>query len=397
MDLRIPEAILPVLFTPARYKVLYGGRGAAKSESAARSLVVKAVSKKNRILCAREYQSSIADSVHHTIADAIHELELSAYFRITDKTIRGINGSDFIFKGLQRSIREIKSTKGITICWVEEAQGISDESWELLIPTIREPESEIWITFNPLEEKDPTYKRFVLHPPPDSIVKKVGWEHNPWFPEVLDKERRAMLATDPDAYEHVWGGKCRHLTDAVIFGKRTKVESFETPEDARFFFGADFGFANDPSCLIRSFIKEKTLFVDYESYGYGVEIDELPQLYDDIPGSRQWPIKGDCSRPETISYVSRQGFRISGAEKWPGSVEDGIQHLKGFEAIVIHERCKHMRDERTNYRFKVDPRTKEVLPIIVDAHNHGWDSIRYSLGEYIQRRGASAMWEKLAS
>jgi phage terminase large subunit len=116
-----------------------------------------------------------------------------------------------------------------------------------------------------------------------------------------------------------------------------------------------------------------------------------------VPGVRDWPIKADAARPETISYMRRQGFHISAADKWDGCVEDGIAHLKGFRRIVIHERCKQMNDERRLYRYKVDAKTGEVLPVIVDKHNHGWDAIRYSLDGYIQRRGGLGVWSRLAS
>jgi phage terminase large subunit len=161
-------------------------------------------------------------------------------------------------------------------------------------------------------------------------------------------------------------------------------------------FGADWGFANDPTALVRSWMHDERLFIDFEAFGYKTEIDETPALFDRVPGARIWPIKGDPARPETISYMRRQGFNITGAEKWEGCVEDGITHLKGFRQIVIHERCKHMQDERRLYRYKVDPKTQEVLPLIVDKHNHGWDSVRYSLDGYIQRRGVNSVWARLA-
>ncbi len=360
-------------------------------------LVLLAAERKLRILCAREFQSSIADSVHRLLTDQIWSLGLQSRFVITQKAITSSTGSEFLFKGLRKSIQEIKSTEGIDICWVEEAQSVSDDSWEILIPTVRKESSEIWISFNPHEENDPTYQRFVVKPPPGTWVQKVGWEDNPWFPETLDKERRYLRETDLEAYDHIWGGNAKTLTDAVIFGKRTAVEAFETPLDARFFFGADWGFSADPTTLIRSFVKDECLFVDYEAFGHGVELDETAQLFDSVPGSRKWPIKADSSRPESISFVRRAGFNISAADKWPGSVEDGIAHLKAFKRIVIHERCKRMNDERRLYRYKVDPKTGDVLPIIVDKNNHGWDAIRYSLDGYIQRRGVNSVWARLAA
>ncbi len=407
-QVELPE-VFESLFTPARSKVYFGGRGGAKSWTIARVLVLLAAQRTLRILCAREFQSSIADSVHRLLRDQIWDLGLDRQFQITEKAIRTTTGSEFLFKGLRKSIAEIKSTEGIDICWVEEAQSVSTESWEILIPTIRKPNSEIWVSFNPYEEADPTYQRFVRNPPPGAIVQKVGWQDNPWFPETLDKERRYLQSIDLEAYDHIWGGNPKTLTDAVIFGKRCSVEAFETPPDVdRFFYGADWGFAADPTALVRSFIKDECLFIDYEAFGFGVELDDLPALfeggtasdgreYEGVPGVRDWPIKADGARPETISYLRRQGFNIEAAEKWPGSVEDGIAHLKAFRRIVIHERCRHMNEERRLYRYKVDAKTNEVLPVIIDKHNHGWDAERYGLDGYIQRRGGLGVWARLSA
>jgi Phage terminase large subunit len=217
------------LMTPARYKVYYGGRGGAKSWSIARALVKLAAEKPLRILCTREFQSSIGDSVYRLICDQIISTGLSSIFDITQASITSSAGAQFIFKGLRRSIQEIKSMEGIDICWVEEAQTISNASWEILIPTIRKEGSEIWISFNPEDSNDPTYQRFVVSPPPSAIVEKVGWEDNPHLPATLEAERLYMLEVDPEAYEHVWGGHCRTISDAVIFRNRFEIGDFDEP------------------------------------------------------------------------------------------------------------------------------------------------------------------------
>jgi phage terminase large subunit len=384
------------LLKQARYKVFYGGRGGAKSWIIARVLIRLAAQNRLRILCARQFQTSIADSVHRLLCDQIEAMGLSDQFKITDKSIESLTGSEFIFKGLEKSIREIKSLEGIDICWVEEAQSVSHNNWEILIPTIRKEGSEIWVSFNPDDENDATYQRFVVNAQPDWVVVKVGWEDNPWFPSTLDAERRYMLATDPEVYEHVWGGSCRKISEAIIFGKRVSFETFETPAGVRFHHGADWGFAADPTALVRSFIQDECLFVDQEAFGYGVEIDETPALFRSVDTSELWPIKADGARPETISYMRRHGFNIDAAEKWPGSVEDGVAHLKAFKRIIVHERCKHIGQEFRLYSYKVDKQTGDILPIIVDKHNHGLDALRYSLDGYIQRRGSMGVWAKLA-
>lgn len=368
------------LFKPARYKIFYGGRGGAKSFSFATALIARAYTEPLRILCTREFQSSIADSVHRLLADRINDLGLSQWLDVTRTAITSTAGAQFIFKGLRHSIQEIKSTEGIDICWVEEAQAISENSWEILIPTIRKEKSELWISFNPDEETDPTFQRFIKHTPPDSIKLKVGWEDNPYFPDVLDAERRYMLEIDPEAYEHVWGGHCRTISDAVIFRGRVSIETFdEPPVDTRLYYGLDFGFSQSPTAFIRSWIFDNILYISHEAWGIGIELDHTPELLDAVPGSRKWPIKADSARPETISHLKRRGFDVSAAEKWPGSVEDGLAVMKGFKKIIIHERCKHTAENFRLYSYKIDKQTNEILPIIVKKFDDCPDAIRYSL------------------
>lgn len=372
------------LFTPSRYKVFYGGRGGAKSWAFARVLLLMAIKSKIRVLCAREFQVSIADSVHRLLCDQIRELGFEKAFAITKTQITSFLGSEFIFKGLHHNAQEIKSLEGVDICWVEEAQSVSRDSWDLLIPTIRKENSEIWISFNPGLPDDETWKRFALNPPQDAVVVKVGWEDNPWFPDTLRQEMECCRNKDPEAYAFIWGGEPRTISDAQVFKGRYEVAPFETPDDARFFHGADWGFAKDPTALVRMFIKDDILHIDAEAYGVGVELDELPQLFDSIPTSRKWPIKADSARPETISYMARKGFRISAAQKWAGSVEDGIALLKGFRMIRIHPGCRHTADEFRLYSYKVDRTNGDILPVIVDAHNHTIDAARYALDGYVR-------------
>lgn len=331
-------------------------------------------------MCTREFQSSIADSVHRLLADKIQALGLGQWFNVTNSTITSTAGAQFIFKGLRHSIQEIKSTEGISIAWVEEAQVISENSWEILIPTIRKENSEIWISFNPNEKTDPTYKRFVLNAPPESVNLKVGWEDNPYFPDVLDAERRYMLSIDPEAYEHVWGGHCRTISDAVIFRGRVSVETFgEPPVDTRLYYGLDFGFSQSPTAFVRSWIHDNCLYIDYEAWGIGVELDDTPKFLETVPGARDWPIKADCARPETISHLRRRGFEVTAAKNWQGSVEDGLAVMKGFKKIVIHERCARTAEDFRLYSYKVDAQTNEILPIIIKKHDDTVDAIRYSL------------------
>jgi len=429
------------LFRARRYKVRWGGRGGAKSWSFARALITIAHGKRVRILCTRELQNSIKDSVHRLLVDQIDALGLRPWFIIMQSGIVStVTGSEFIFKGLRHNSNEIKSTEGIDIVWVEEAQLVSDESWETLIPTIRKENSEIWISFNAIEKTDATYRRFipqchtcdidfetvalahvhedahaaeekphkVSYPPPDCDVQKVNWNANPWFPKVLNEERLYMLKKDPVAYAHVWEGSTRIIGDAVIFKNHYVIEPFDTPmhPSPRFFHGLDFGFADDPCALTRSFIttnddRSEDLWIDRECYHHHLELDQMPAKFDaEMPTARKWPIKADNSRPESIKFLKRRGFQISAAEKWAGSIEDGIAFLKAFRMIHIHPRCEHHAIEARLYSYKIDKKQiKEdgkpvILPEPVDAWNHCWDADRYGLDGHIHK-GASQIWANL--
>lgn len=362
------------LFQPHRYKVLYGGRGSGKSFSVATALIFLSNAVKLRILCCREIQNSIRDSSYQILKDSAERLGITHNFTFKEaEIVNNLTGSRFIFSGLLRNENSIRSKEGIDIVWVEEASSVSKSSWDVLIPTIRKAGSEIWLTFNPLTFDDPTNK-FIDNPPPNAWVQKVNYTENPFFPDVLRQEMEYDKKNDYERYLHVWEGFPLTISDAQIFRGKYVVESF--PDDLwqsadRLFFGADFGFAQDPSTLVRCFIYENRLYVDYEAYGVGVEIDELPQLYRSVPESDKWPIKADEARPETISYLAKRcGFNISGAKKWKGSIEDGIAYLKSFDKIVIHPRCKHTADEFRLYSYKTDKLTNEVLPVVLDKNNH---------------------------
>lgn len=214
---------LACLFEPARYKILYGGRGAAKSWGVARALLVRGANKPTRVLCAREFQSSIRDSVHRLLSDQIEALGLSAFYRIEKAAIFGLNGTEFSFEGIRHNVNKIKSYEGVDIAWVEEAQTVSKSSWETLIPTIRREGSEIWVTFNPELDSDETYKRFVLNPPPGAFVKKLNWQDNPWFPEVLKNEMELLRFRDEDAYLNIWEGHCRVTLEGAIYAKEMRA------------------------------------------------------------------------------------------------------------------------------------------------------------------------------
>lgn len=412
MDVATPWAFRD-LWSPARWKVFWGGRGSGKSWQIARYLLAQTLGDGGLNLCTREFQTSIGDSVHAVIARQIDLLGYQDWFDVGKVEINcRVNDGRFIFAGLHHNADQIKSKEGIRRAWVEEAHSTADDSWKYLIPTIREADSEIIVSFNQHDEQDPTYQRLVAHPPEGAIVRPVTWRDNPHFPKVLDDERRYMLATDPDAYDWVWGTTCRRIGSAVVFRGGYEVAPFAEPDHGvRPRYGLDFGFASDPTFLVRFYITTEKdgdhLWVTHEAVGYGVELDDIPALlgggtsqdgervWEGVPGVHKWPIKADGSRPETISYLRRKGFNVAAAVKWPGSVEDGVAHIKRYRRIHIHERCIHLAREARLYSYKTDPRNGDVLPVILDKHNHGWDGVRYGLDGEIQHAGGLGVWAKL--
>ena len=382
-DFELPD-YAEKLLDPARYKVLYGGRAAGRSWTVARLLLTFAARERLRILCAREWQRSMKDSVHRLLRDQIELLDLQG-FTSTDTEIRHENGSLFLFDGLRSNVEKIKSLEGIDRCWVEEAERVSERSWSVLLPTIRAPGSEVWITFNPYLETDPTYQRFVLHPPPGVVSIASTYRDNPWLSQEILDDIAHMRRVDPDAAAHIYDGACQIHSEAQVLAGKWCVEDFEAAADwAGPYYGADWGFARDPTVLVRAWAHEGSLYVDHAVYGVGVDIDRTPELFDQVPGVRAHMIRGDNARPETISYLARAGFTITAAAKWKGSVEDGVAHLRSYDRIVIHDRCRQLAEEARLWRYKTDELTGVVMPQLVSGHDHGWDALRYALAPRIQ-------------
>lgn len=407
------------LLRPAPYKVWYGGRDARKSWAYAEALVRRMNERPTRWLCTRMYQNSIKDSVHRVLQDTVFRLGLEHRFKITSTTFEcPATRSEALFKGLQKP-NELKSTEGCDGAWIAEGQDLTKDAFNVVEPTIRANDDvEIWIDFNVTSEDAFVYDFFVKNKaalPPGSIVHHVNYDSNPYL-SARSKERiERMRKNDHDSYLHIYEGLPKKMADALIF-KHWRVEGF--PDDlyleairqgGRLFYGLDHGFAHDPYALIRFFILGRKLYIEYEAFGWQTEFagqmapgltkdskerGELEQLLDSVPDVRVWPIKADNSRPETISFLNGKGFQVTAAEKWEGSVEDGVAWLKGFDEIIIHTRCKNMAEEARMYSFKVDKVTKQVLPVIVDSWNHGWDAIRYALDQYI-KTGDLGVWAAL--
>jgi phage terminase large subunit len=378
LKIETPRVFLPLL-EYSRYKGLHGGRGSGKSHFFAEALIEQCLLEKTDAVCVREIQKSLSQSVKKLLELKIEALGVGSQFEVQESQIKCKNGGVIIFQGMQNHTADsIKSLEGYDIAWVEEAQSLSQRSLDLLRPTIRKTGSEIWFSWNPNEDTDPV--DVLLRgetPPPDAVVIECNFKDNPWFPDVLKAEMEYDRRRDPDKFEHVWLGKYLRNSEARVFRNWT-VEEFESPKGATFRFGADWGFSVDPSVLVRCHLNGRRLYIDYEAYMVGCEIDQLPDLFDRVPDSRRWFITADSARPETISYMQKHGYpKINAAHKGAKSLEEGIEFLKTFD-IVVHPRCLHTIDELETYSYKTDSLTNEILPILEDKRNHVIDALRYA-------------------
>jgi len=378
INLKVANIYKPLWKNAKRRNYIYGGRGSGKSHDVAEYCLFRAYQSKIKVLCTRELQNSIADSVYSLLKNKITDMHLDFFFTVYKDRIVGNNGSEFIFKGIHNNVSEIKSMENISIAWLEESQSLSRESIDVIVPTIRAPGSILIFTFNPYKDNDPIYME-MKNATEDDLVIKANYSDNPWFPEELRLEMERDKKNDYQKYLWVWEGECLGLSDAQIFRGKYVVENFETPKNADFHFGADWGFANDPTTLVRSFIVGNDLYIDMCAGKVGCDLEDTPSLFNEVQGSSIYPIYADSARPETISFMRSKHYNVIAAEKWNGSVEDGIQYLRSFSCIHIHERCKAVAEEFDLYQYKVDRQTGEVLRIPVDKFNHYIDAIRYSL------------------
>jgi len=274
IDLKLTKEFTPFL-EPNRYKVVFGGRGSGKSFSIAQLLVLRAFKEPTRILCAREIQRSISDSVLQLLSDTIQRLKLTDFFDVQKSQIIGKNGSRFLFLGLSNNITKVKSYEGLDICWVEEAESVSYTSWETLIPTVRKKGSEIWVSFNPNDEMDDTYQRFVVNPPPKAYVKKVNYNQNPWFPDELEKERVYLKSKNEDLYNHVWEGEVLSNRDGAYFAKfipNDQIIDFKVEPNIPVDTYWDLG-VSDSTCiwLVQQIGMEIRVVDCYENQGEGLQ------------------------------------------------------------------------------------------------------------------------------
>ncbi len=367
---------------PAPFKISWGGRGGAKSYTIAKLLVIKGYEGRKKILCAREYQNSLKESAKALIEEQIRELGLSWFYKITETEITGLNGTEFIFKGLRLNIGSLNSMVGVDICWLEEGQFNSKASIEALFPTIRKKDAEIWVSMNPRKKDDILYDMFLAGKPPEgSIIVKVNYYDNPWFYETtLPSQMEHMRTRDPARFRHIWLGELDTRSDALVFDRWRKGILHPIPGQ-RPYFGCDWGFSNDPLALTKVYIFNDTneLYVAEEYVAHKVEVENLPDAFDRISGIRFGVTTADSARPELISHMRRKNYRVHPSVKGKNSVIEGVEFLRSYD-IVINPDCTNTIDEFETYSYDMD-KNGTIIAALKMEKDHCIDSIRYAIEE----------------
>lgn len=387
----IPSKLRP-LWTYKRFKVMYGGRGGAKSWSVAMALLIMGSTKPLRILCAREIQKSMRDSVHRLLSDQIASMGLSGFYDVLDNEIRGSNGTLILFGGLQsHTVDSIKSFEAIDIVWIEEAQSVSARSWEVLIPTIRKPTSEIWLTLNPDLETDATYSRFITGADDDTWLCEINWRDNPWFPEVLDKERIRHFKRDPDSYWTIWEGKPRRTLAGAIYAKEVE-RLYNDGRVCRVAYDPrlpvhtvwDLGWSDYMAIML----VQKTA-VDFRCIGYYQDSHRMIEDYV-VQLRQEWNVQwgtdflphdakhGDYKSGTTAQNILEDMGRT--VHVLPStSIEGGIRVSRSLfpKAYIDEDECKLFLDCMKRYKRVIDARTGQPGAPLHDDASHGADVWRY--------------------
>lgn len=405
-EVRIPEAFR-FLFDASRYKVAHGGRGSGKSWQFARALLIQGAQQPLRILCAREVQKSIADSVHKLLGDQIEAMGLDAFYSITETAIRGANGTEFAFAGLrQQSVTNIKSFEGVDRCWVEEAQTVSDRSWSILTPTIRKPGSEIWVTFNPELDSDATYRRFIESPPTGSVVRKVNFDANPWFPPELEDERQDTLRRDPDAYANIWLGEPKTVVDGAIYGKeiialhesgRVRDVPYDPLLKVHTFW--DLGWNDSTAIILAQRTASEVRIIDYIEDSHK-RLDE----YVSMLAERRWNWGDDYvphdakAKNYQTGKTTEEALQALGRNPMPVpniAVEQGIQAARMMFGRVYMDRTRTapLLNSLKRYRRHIPVSTGTPTQPVHDESSHGADAFRY-MALAIDRAG-NQTWKPL--
>ena len=400
IQVKIPKPAGRVLFSDSKIKGLRGGRGSGKSYAAAIYCVVMALRSCIRILCIREYHTAIRESQFKTLCEVITLMGLQESFTITENTLTCRNGSEFIFRGVGVNPESIRSLEGISITWFEEGQMMSERTKQILLPTIfRKPESQLIVTYNPESPNDPVSQMLQENPMPRTSCELCNWVDNDFFPADLKMLRDHDYATDPQTAKHVWEGDYTHRSREQVLADKCIIQDFELPTVGPLgpFYGMDFGTV-DPNVLIEAYIWQRCIYVTQEIVGL-CDLKDMPGWMTQVNGwwrtakdggklpQPNVKIYADCAWAPVIIDLQGRQVPVVPCKKYAGSVEDGIAFLRKFDKIIIHPSLRPQKyqnkwgicNEQFLYRYKVDARTGEILPAIVDKYNHSWDALRYAL------------------
>ena len=394
--IKIPLEYKPLFSNNWREAAIYGGRYSLKSHTVARILLIRARQQKTRVACFREMQNSIADSSHQLLADLIEEFDLND-FRVTDKNIvNSQNSSDFIFKGLHRNEQSIKSTEGIDIAWVEEAQTVSQRSLEVLTPTVRKEDSQIIYTYNRLEEEDPVHKRLVIDGRPNTLIINVNYDialKYKLMPDVIRLEVEDDREYRPDLYKHKWLGEPEKFIEDRVYTGWKMVD--DIPHEARLEgYGVDFGFSPDPLALVAVYYYNGGYILDEMMYATGVDNQMIAKT---LLNLSKGLVVADCAEPKSIQEIRNFGINIVGCEKGADSVRYGVKTVQG-QRISVTKRSLNLIKEYRNFLYAKDKKTSSVIMGKYEGTRHALDAVRYkinSLVPIIKRKQAIAQIPRL--
>ncbi len=412
LKIETPRWAVPLL-KKSRYKGAKGGRNGGKSHFFAELAIERSlINPDTEVLCVREIQKSLKYSAKKLIEDKIRKLNLVHLFDIQNDVIyrmhKGQRRGLFVFVGMQdHTADSVKSFEGFDIAWVEEAQSLSARSIKLLTPTIRKEGSEIWFGWNPYlasDAVDTFFRKIAGHK--NSRGEDVGtlvtvnYIDNPYLTEDQLKEAEMAKQADYNDYLNVWMGHYATRTDDQVFGGKWE-EGILEPDLRTWdgpYHGIDFGFAKDPLAVVKVWVTNKDeLYIEKECGKVGLELDDTPSFVKShIEGICEYVIRADSARPEAISFLRRRGLGgITSVDKWSGSLKDGIDRMKAFRKIIVHPDCAEVKAEMTNYKYKTDKRSGDILPDIVDKDNHYIDAIRYAICPLIKDDGTFTDYDSI--
>lgn len=393
----MPE-VAGFLFEPARFKVMWGGRGGVKSWSIARALLVLARSRRLRIGCGRETMKSIDDSVHQLLQDQIAAMGMGDFFIVRKKFIRGRNGSAFTYHGLSdRGVHNIRSLEGVDILWAEEAHKVTKNSWNTVIPTIRKPGSEIWASFNAVLSTDDTYQRFVVNPPKGAKVVKTSYRDNPYLSKELKDDMADLKAKDPDEFEHVYEGVCRPAVQGAVYkeqliaaekeGRMTRVP-YDASRPVDTFW--DLGFGDNVSIWFAQSIGFEFRLIDFVSESlkdmsfYLAELGRRPYVY----GRAFLP---HDARAKTLAAGGRSVQQLVEAGGYKVKIVPMLSLVDGMAAVRTifnrcwfdQEKCAEGIQALKSYRYESDEQMSDSKHQVFKREpRHDWashpaDAFRY--------------------